>query len=132
MSPADPGAHPAGPPFTPEQALDLSDEIVRLGDLVVDVRAELTEAAHGDRQVAPADRKALEAQLADLLDQIRDLGVELKGWAPLLVDVPVVVEGRPVLFCWLEGDRELGWYHELAHGFPGRRRLDHLGLDPRA
>jgi hypothetical protein len=73
-----------------------------------------------------ADLKGHEARLADLLDQIRGLGVQLKGWAPLLVDIEVVVDGRTVLFCWLEGDRELGWYHEVEHGFAGRRPLSEL------
>ena len=47
------------------------------------------------------------------------LDVQLKGWAPLLVDIPVEHDGRVVLLCLLEGDRELGWYHEVDHGFPG-------------
>jgi hypothetical protein len=33
-----------------------------------------------------------------------------------------------VLFCWLEGDRDLRWYHEVELGFAGRRPLSHLGL----
>jgi hypothetical protein len=28
-----------------------------------------------------------------------------------------------VLLCWLEGDRELAWYHRLDTGFAGRRPL---------
>jgi len=31
--------------------------------------------------------------------------------------------GVPVLLCWLEGDRELAWYHRDDLGFAGRRRL---------
>ena len=27
----------------------------------------------------------------------------------------------PVLWCWLEGEAEIGWYHRLDCGFPGRR-----------
>lgn len=114
-----------GPPFTPEQAHALVPELVRLADAAVVARADLTAAARAKAPVL-ADVKGHEANLADLLDQIRDLGVQLKGWAPLLVDLEVAVEGRVVLFCWLEGDRELGWYHEMEHGFAGRRPLSHL------
>jgi hypothetical protein len=28
-----------------------------------------------------------------------------------------------VLYCWLEGEPELGWYHRTDLGFAGRRRL---------
>jgi hypothetical protein len=52
----------------------------------------------------------------------------VKGWAPLLVDVPVALEDRVVLFCWLEGDEDLAWYHELEHGFAGRRPISRLDL----
>jgi hypothetical protein len=114
--------------FTVDDAHAVAATIVELGDQVVDVRAELTEhRALGDGG-ALAELKGLEARLADLLDQIMALEVQLKGWAPLLVDIAVEHDGRVVLFCLLEGDREIGWYHELDHGFPGRRPLSHLGL----
>jgi hypothetical protein len=115
---------------TPAEGHALVPRLLELTDQAVVVRAELTEAARGRTDARPADVKALEARFADLLDQVRDLDVQLKGWAPLLVDVPVQVEGREVLFCWLEGDRDLRWYHELDLGFAGRRPLSHLGLDP--
>ena len=121
MSSGSPAA--PGPPFTPEQAHGLVPELVRLADMAVEVRADLTAASRAATPGPLADLKGLEAQLADLLDQIRDLGVQLKGWAPLLVDVEVAVGDRVVLFCWLEGDRELAWYHEAEHGFAGRRPL---------
>ena len=33
------------------------------------------------------------------------------------------VDGVSVRLCWLEGDRELAWYHRTELGFLGRRRL---------
>ena len=115
------------PVRTPEEAHLLVEDLVVLTDAVVAVRAELTSAVR-DRPSAPiADVKALEARLSELLDEVVALGVQLKGWAPLLVDVPVEVSGRQVLFCWLEGDRRLAWSHELDHGFAGRRPLSELG-----
>ena len=114
--------------FTIDEARASLPALLELADEVVEVRAELTEHRSESSPGALADLKGLEARLADLLDRIVRLGVELKGWAPLLVDYPVEHEGRVVLVCWLEGDRELTWYHEVEHGFPGRRPLDRLGL----
>lgn len=108
------------------EAHALVPELVALTDRAVVVRAELTAATRDEPQAPIAEVKALEARLSELLDQIVGLGVQLKGWAPLLVDIPVAVGGREVLFCWLEGDRQLQWYHELAHGFAGRRPLSEL------
>ena len=114
--------------FTVDEAHDVAAAVIELGDRLVEVRAELTEhRALGDDGSLP-ELKGLEARLADLLDQIMALEVQLKGWAPLLVDIAVEHEGRVVLFCLLEGDRQIRWYHEVDHGFPGRRPLSHLGL----
>ena len=112
--------------FSLEEAHALAATVVELGDQVVEVRAELTEHRSRAEPGALAEVKALEARLADLLDQIVNLEVQLKGWAPLLVDIPVEHDGRVVLLCLLEGDRSLAWYHEADHGFPGRRPLSHL------
>jgi hypothetical protein len=111
---------------SPDEAHALVPELLELTDQAVEVRAQLTEAVRGAVPARPADVKALEARFADLLDRITGLDVQLKGWAPLLVDVVVDLGDREVLFCWLEGDRELSWYHELELGFAGRRPLGDL------
>jgi hypothetical protein len=113
--------------FTVDEARDLMPRVRELAEALVVVRADLTEALHAEDPPAPvADVKALEARLADLLDRIAGIGVQVKGWAPLLVDFPMRWNDRVVLLCWLEGEPELGWYHDADHGFAGRRPLDHL------
>ena len=67
--------------------------------------------------------KAAEARLNELMTEVQQTGVELKGIAPVLLDYPADLDGVPVLLCWLEGEAELGWYHRLNLGFAGRRRL---------
>ena len=67
--------------------------------------------------------KAAQARLDELMTRVQQTGAELKGFAPLLVDFPSELDGVPVLLCWLEGDRELGWYHRTDLGFAGRRPL---------
>jgi hypothetical protein len=67
--------------------------------------------------------KAAEARLNELMTEVQQTGVELKGIAPLLIDFPADLDGVPVLLCWLEGDADLAWYHRLDLGFAGRRPL---------
>ena len=67
--------------------------------------------------------KAAQARLDELISELAEDDVQLKGLAPLLLDFPSELDGVPVLLCWLEGDRELGWYHRLDLGFAGRRPL---------
>lgn len=99
----------------------------RIDDFLA-ARADLAElqadlAATGvSRHGALADAKALEARLYADLEHFAEVGVDVKGYAPLLLDVPGERDGEPVLWCWLEGDDEISWYHRLDTGFAGRRR----------
>lgn len=70
-----------------------------------------------------AEAKGLEASLGELLAWFPAQGIEVKGFAPLLLDFPAMLGGQPVLLCWLEGDSALGWYHRPECGFAGRRRI---------
>lgn len=93
------------------------DEIVRL-------RADAAELAAGSSSLGGLPEfKAAQARLDELMETVQQTGAELKGFAPLLVDFPSMMDGVAVLLCWLEGDRELTWYHRADLGFAGRRPL---------
>jgi hypothetical protein len=98
-------------------------------DELVVVRADAAElGASVPRGVASPlgglpELKAAQARFDELLTSIAGSGVQVKGVAPVLLDFPAVLDGVPVLLCWLEGDPELDWYHRLDLGFLGRRRL---------
>ena len=75
-----------------------------------------------------ADRLESEAQqLAREIDgylaEIRQLGVEMKGFDTGLVDFPGEIDGRPVLLCWQLGEETVGYWHEESAGFAGRQPL---------
>jgi hypothetical protein len=115
--------------FTLDEARQVLGEMRASLDELVTVRAELATQAHAHNSgahVSIADIKALEARMGELLDGYRARGVQVKGYAPLLLDFPMQVGDRTVLLCWLEGEDELGWYHETATGFMGRLPLDRL------
>ncbi len=116
--------------FTVSQA---RAELVRLRpvlDEIVAVRADLVEITAALAVGGPPtplgglpERKAAEARLNELMTEVQETGVELKGIAPLLVDFPADLDGVPVLLCWLEGEDGLTWYHRTDLGFAGRRKL---------
>ena len=115
--------------FSLEEARRTLDQLRPALDEVVEVRADLATKAHAHNQgddVPIPEIKALEARMGELLDGCRARGVEVKGYAPLLLDFPMQVGDRTVLLCWLEGDAGLDWYHEVATGFMGRRPLSRL------
>ena len=115
--------------FTLDEALALMPEVLAHADETVRLRADLAELALDLRtgNVSPLggipEQKALEALLNEELTWFSEQGLEIKGFAPLLLDFPSQLDGRSVQLCWLEGDRELGWYHRSELGFAGRRRL---------
>lgn len=72
-----------------------------------------------------AEAKALEARLHEELAWFTGSGLQVKGFAPLIVDFPAEYADEPVLLCWLEGEPRFGWYHRAELGFPGSRPLRH-------
>ena len=115
--------------FSVSEALSLMPALLPRAAELVEVRAALVELQVTLADGAPSplgglpEVKGHQARLSELVTWFTDEGLELKGIAPLLLDFPSELGGEPVLLCWLEGEQELGWYHKLAHGFAGRRRL---------
>jgi hypothetical protein len=98
------------------QVLAVRADAVELGvDLAVGTPSELGGLP---------ELKALQARLHSALDWFGEHGVQLRSWAPLLADLPGEHEGRPVAWCWLEGESELNWYHREDCGFAARRRVE--------
>jgi hypothetical protein len=94
-------------------------------DAFLTLRADLAEL-RADLQLGGgnlADAKALEARLYADLEYFAGTGASIKGFAPLLLDWPGERAGVPVLWCWLEGEAGIEWYHRLDAGFAGRRRV---------
>jgi hypothetical protein len=77
--------------------------------------AELAEAA------AEVDRQA--RSLARMVDDIVELGVEVKDLDEGLVDFPALRGGETVLLCWQLGEDEIAYWHSPEDGFAGRRPL---------
>jgi hypothetical protein len=115
--------------FTLAEARAELARLLPLLDEIVTLRADAAELAAAQQRGVPielgglAEFKAAQARLDELLTEVQRTGVHVKGFAPLLLDFPGEADGVEVLFCWLEGDREIGWYHRADLGFPGRRRL---------
>jgi len=120
----------AMPLFSLDEAVAETRLLLPVLDEIVALRADAAEIAAAS---APGGRatslgslpelKAAQARLDELLTRVQETGAELKGLAPLLVDFPSELDGEDVLLCWLEGDRELSWYHRVDLGFAGRRPL---------
>jgi hypothetical protein len=62
-------------------------------------------------------------QLRDALARLQDAEVVLRDLDRGLVDFPAIRDDREVYLCWVEGEDEIGYWHDLEAGFAGREPL---------
>lgn len=112
-----------------DEARALLPEVRRRVNAVIEVRADLVEISSdlrlggSSRLGGLAELKALQARLDEMLEWFPAQGIEVKGFAPFLIDFPAELDGVSVRLCWLEGEPTLDWYHRSDLGIAGRRRL---------
>jgi hypothetical protein len=95
-------------------------EMVEHRAALAELRADLA-AGRPSTYGGLADAKAWEARLFAELEAFAETGARVKGFAPLLLDWPGELAGDEVLWCWVEGEPDIGWYHRADCGFAGRR-----------
>lgn len=95
-----------------------------------ELRAGMSSADHPDPGAEDAQRELQElaAQIDGFLGELREIGVEFKGYDVGLVDFPSEMSGRIVYLCWRLGERSVEHWHEVDAGFAGRQRLTPTGV----
>jgi hypothetical protein len=127
--------------FTPEEANAALTQVRPLVERMVGHRAAHIEALERQEELegrirgngggippaqlaetaAEVERHARE--LAHAVDDIVELGVEVKDLDEGLVDFPALRGGETVLLCWRLGEDEIGYWHTAQEGYAGRRPL---------
>ena len=126
--------------FTLQEAESL---LPRLTDLLVEMRSLKEEYERFRRRVGELDRKmrgnghaaegevkeaqaGLERTAGDvngLVEQVNEMGCELKDIDQGLIDFRAEMDGREVYLCWRFPEERIEWWHELDTGFAGRQPL---------
>jgi hypothetical protein len=109
-------------PWVAERIAALREARERLTD--GDVRQQLAEASPGNgggrlgKQVGEAfvELQTGVAELARREIVLRDLD---RG----LIDFPAIRDDREVYLCWIEGEPDIGFWHDLDAGYAGRQEL---------
>lgn len=103
---------------------DIVTEYSRLLDL-----QEMIDAAQaggtGPEPVLSRER-LLEAveRLRVCMQELEDLGVELKDWSLGIVDYPSVMDGREVRLCWQYGEGQVSHWYEIGADFAVRQPVE--------
>ena len=75
------------------------------------------------QQVAQGQLDACMNKLEDFVDELSEIGCELKDYQMGLIDFVGRHEGRDVYLCWKLGEEKITHWHELDTGFAGRQPL---------
>ena len=67
--------------------------------------------------------RRLAAEIEGYLGELRELGVDFKGFDQGLVDFPGERDGRVICLCWKLDEDEVAFWHEVADGYAGRQPL---------
>jgi hypothetical protein len=102
--------------------VELGAELEEVQALVAGNGGSLDPSRVGELQEAVA-RAA--AQLAAIVGEINELGVQVKDLDRGLVDFPArhPEDGATVLLCWELGEPDVAFWHGLEDGFAGRKPL---------
>ncbi|MCE9590215.1 MAG: DUF2203 domain-containing protein [Planctomycetes bacterium] len=89
---------------------------------VLELRHRLEQPAAGDnREQVEAEYDREMDHLSDLVDELQQVGVEIKDLERCLVDFPAVFQGREIYLCWHRGETNVSHWHEVDAGFASRQ-----------
>jgi hypothetical protein len=124
--------------FTVEQANRMLPLVRRIVRDIVDTHRRWTHAVQSYETAATwtradspssqlsaleAEVKWLAAEIEGYLGELRELGVDFKGFDQGLVDFPGERDGRVICLCWKLDEDAVRYWHEVADGYAGRQPL---------
>ena len=126
--------------FTPDQANKalvlvrrVVSDIVTGYQRLIDLQEILDSAQRNDtRDRCEAVRKDLIGMVEKLqscLDELDDLGVDLRDWASGVVGFPSYFDGREICLNWQHGESAVAYWHEIDEDFGSRRPLSSLLME---
>jgi len=83
-----------------------------------------------ERGAAKANQNAVQDKLEqamhrleDYVDELSEVGCDLKDYQAGLIDFTGRHQGRDVCLCWKLGEEKIAYWHELDSGFAGRKPI---------
>ena len=104
-------------------AKSLHDRQERLARLGPPNRGGLSDAYREELQQVQTELERDDDRMREYIQELLDLGIELKDPFTGLIDFPASINGREVYLCWRMGEAEVAFWHELETGFAGRQKL---------
>ena len=134
--------------FTYQLAMDLLPQVISLLQSAMDAKAARLQSQTGlaaykkrlvmaggafpnqNRLAAYADQaKTSHDALKRAVDQLHDLGLEVRDVEKGLIDFPAMYQGQPVYLCFQLGEQSITHWHPADVGFDGRRPISQEFVD---
>ena len=96
-------------------------DIVRSHDEVSNHQAKLEIASSKLQSSIQGDLQTSLAHLQDYVDELTEIGCELKDYKTGLIDFVGRHQGHDVYLCWKYGEEKVSHWHEIQSGFAGRQ-----------
>jgi hypothetical protein len=112
-----------------QDIVDLFRDVSERRDRLATIRARHGEDSASsslyseENEQIEQDLKRDEERLRGFVEELHDLGIEFKDPVKGLVDFPSMADGRIVYLCWMLGEPEVRFWHELEEGFGGRQPI---------
>jgi hypothetical protein len=97
----------------------MKERVHMMGGMLIDGRAAVE---------ARSRRETSSKMLRKSLQEILELGVQIKDIDTGLIDFPTLFRGREVYLCWKLGEKSIEYWHG-EEGFRGRKPIDRDFLD---
>lgn len=101
-------------------------DIVQTRELATQLQSRLEGASGKEHERIQNELDLAIDKLHTYLDELTEIGVELKDFQTGLVDFIGRHQGREVYLCWKLGEEAIGFFHELNAGFAGRTPVSML------
>lgn len=95
-------------------------DIVQTRDQATQLQGQLEAANAKEQKRIQQDLDVAIDKLHTYLDELTEIGCELKDFQVGLVDFIGHHQGREVNLCWKLGEDTIAYFHEVSTGFAGR------------
>ena len=100
---------------------DVVDANARMREIHLEARQSIENGQTREAEALQDRLQQLGFERSTYVEELEELGIELKDPNVGLVDFPAMLDGRIVYLCWKLGEEAIDHWHELSAGFTGRR-----------
>lgn len=101
-------------------------DIVKTHGLILRLQAETEKSSGHDSLGAQGRLDESVGRLEDFVDELSEVGCELKDYQVGLIDFVGRHDSRDIHLCWKLGEPEIGYWHEINAGYSARQPVSKL------